>query len=152
MSDPKRLLDLPEVTLAIFAFLLNFVWEFLQVPLFAGLPTASHWDAILVCGRATLGDVVIALASYWAVAMVAGRRRWILTPTGRTVAGFVAVGILITVVMEWLATQVLGRWAYGPMMPLIPLLGNVGRENAIAWAGPHGLVSAQVPLITVAGV
>jgi len=36
-------------------------WELAQVPLFAGMPSAEHWQAILVCGRATLGDVVIAL-------------------------------------------------------------------------------------------
>jgi hypothetical protein len=33
----KRWLDLPEINVAIFAFLLNLAWEFAQVPLFAGM-------------------------------------------------------------------------------------------------------------------
>jgi hypothetical protein len=61
----------PETHVAIFAFLLNLVWEFAQGPLFAGMPTADHWRAILGCGRATLGDAAIALVAFWGVA-----RRW----------------------------------------------------------------------------
>jgi hypothetical protein len=36
------------------------------------MPTARHWTAVLACGRATLGDVAIALAGFWAVAAVVG--------------------------------------------------------------------------------
>ena len=54
---------LPEVNIAIFAFLLNFVWEFWQVPFFEGMPTAPHWEAIKFCTSATVGDVALALLS-----------------------------------------------------------------------------------------
>lgn len=53
-----RFLDAPETNVAIFAFLLNLTWELAQVPLFAGMPSAEHWQAILVCGRATLGGLL----------------------------------------------------------------------------------------------
>lgn len=96
----RRLIDTPEANVAIFAFLLNLPWEFLQVPLFAGMPSAGHWIAIQVCGRATLGDVVITLTAFWVVAASARARRWILAPTPRQVAGLVAVGVLITIAME----------------------------------------------------
>lgn len=118
--------------MAIFAFLLNLVWEFAQVPLFAGMPSAAHWHAILVCGRATLGDVLIALTSFWAVAASAHTRSWVLRPTARQLTGFVAAGVLITIVMEWLATQVLGRWTYAESMPVIPLLGT-GLSPLLQW-------------------
>jgi hypothetical protein len=97
-----RFLDAPETNVAIFAFLLNLTWELAQVPLFAGMPSAEHWQAILVCGRATLGDVVIALVGFWAVAGAAHTRSWMLWPTAGQLTGFVAVGVLITILMEWL--------------------------------------------------
>lgn len=128
----KRWLDLPEVNVGIFTFLLNLVWEFAQVPLFEGMPLATHWRAIQVCARATAGDVVIALVAFWAVAAAGRSRRWILGATGSQIGGFVVVGLAITVVMEWMATQVLGRWAYAPSMPTIPGLG-VGVSPLLQW-------------------
>lgn len=127
-----RFLDAPEINVAIFAFLLNLTWEFAQVPLFAGMPSAEHWQAILVCGRATLGDVVITLIAFWAVATSVHTRAWVLRPTAGQLTGFVAVGILITVLMEWLATQFLQRWTYADAMPVIPLLG-VGLSPLLQW-------------------
>jgi hypothetical protein len=118
----RRLADAPETNVGIFAFLLNLPWEFAQVPLFAGMAAAGHWTAIQVCGRATLGDVAISLVAFWVVAGTARSRIWILAPTLRRISGFVAVGILITIVMEWLATRVLGRWAYAPAMSVLPIL------------------------------
>lgn len=128
----RRLIDAPETNVAIFAFLLNLVWELAQVPLFAGMPTADHWRAILDCGRATLGDVVIALVAFGSVAVVAGSRSWVLRPTVRQAVGFVAVGVVITVVMEWLATRVLNRWVYAESMPVVPVLG-VGLSPVLQW-------------------
>lgn len=128
----RGILEAPETNVAIFAFLLNLTWEFAQVPLFAGMPSAEHWHAVLVCARATLGDVVIALVGFWTVAASTRARTWVLRPTTAHVTGFVAVGLLITVVMEWLATRVLGRWTYAEAMPVIPLL-EVGLAPLLQW-------------------
>jgi hypothetical protein len=128
----KRLIEALETNVGIFAFLLNLPWELAQVPLFAGMPTERHWTAILVCGRATLGDVGIALGAFWAVALAAGGRGWVVAPTRGRVASFVAVGVLITIVMERLATRPLGRWAYADAMPVVPLL-DVGLSPLLQW-------------------
>lgn len=128
----KRLVQAPETNIGLFAFLLNLPWEFAQVPLFAGMPSARHWSAILVCGAATLGDVVLALAAYWTVALTAGGRQWILGPTRGQVLRFVAVGVLATIVIERLATGPLGRWTYSDAMPVVPLLG-VGLSPLLQW-------------------
>jgi hypothetical protein len=124
--------DTPQTNVGIFAFLLNVVWEFAQVPLFAGMRAVGHLTGILLCIRAALGDAVIALVAFWVVAAVSGARTWILRPTGRQIAGFVTVGVLITIVMEWLATRVLGRWAYAETMPVVPILG-VGVAPLVRW-------------------
>jgi hypothetical protein len=128
----QRFADAPETNVAIFAFLLNLPWELAQVPLFAGMPTARHWTAVLACGRATLGDVAIALAGFWAVAAVVGTPRWVLAPTRGGVLGFTAAGVAITIGMERLATGPLGRWAYAERMPIVPLV-DVGLSPLLQW-------------------
>ncbi len=57
------------------------------------------------------------------VAAISGRC-WPLQPTIRQVVGFVAAGLAITIGIEWLSTDVLGRWAYSDRMPVMPLLGT----------------------------
>ena len=118
-----RFLDAPEVNIAIFAFLLNFPWEFLQVPFFAEMATAEHWPTVQFCTGAALGDAVIALAGFGAVAGFRSRS-WVLHPSRGEIIAFTGVGLAITVVLEWLATDVLGRWAYASTMPTLPVLGT----------------------------
>lgn len=120
----SRLADLPELNVAFFAFLLNFVWEFLQVPFFRGMAEAPHWEAVQSCTLATVGDAGIALVSFWTVALAVRSRSWVIHPTTRQLLGFVAVGIGITITFEWLATEVLDRWSYAEPMPTLPLLGT----------------------------
>ena len=124
----------PEFNVAVFAFLLNYPWEFSQVPLFAGMPNAPHWTAIKVCAMATLGDTVITLVAHWVVAFVARSRRWIAAPTAGHLMMFVSIGLAITVVIEQLALRGLwfGTWSYSPLMPVIPGLG-VGLSPLLQW-------------------
>jgi hypothetical protein len=91
------LLTLPELNIALFAFLLNFVWEMLQIPFFRGMKQTPHWYAVLLCTQATLGDVGIALAAFSAVAWLGGGRGWPLHSTAVQVVGFALAGILITI-------------------------------------------------------
>lgn len=119
-----RLLDLPELNVAVFAFLLNFVWEFFQVPFFRGMAAAPHWEAAQVCIRATFGDAGITLVAFWAVALAARSRAWIVHATARQLLGFVAVGVAITIAFEWVATELLDRWTYAESMPTLPLIGT----------------------------
>jgi hypothetical protein len=128
----KRLLDLPEVNVALFAFLLNFVWEFGQVPLYRDLPSQGHWASIKLCARATLGDVVIAVVAFWIVATLVGSRQWITTPSSLHVAGFLGVGLGISTALEWMAIHVQARWAYGTSMPMVPVL-RVGLAPVLQW-------------------
>lgn len=121
-----------------FSFGAHFVWEFLHAPLYQGLAEGTHWDGIKCCLLATAGDVVIAVVAYGGVA-VAGRDAWWLRsvdgarsdhrPRRATVA-YLAIGLVITVVVEMLSVDVWGRWAYGPAMPT--LLG-IGVSPLLQW-------------------
>jgi hypothetical protein len=45
----------------LFALLLNYPWEFPQVPLFEEMGALNHWETVVTCSRATAGDSLIAL-------------------------------------------------------------------------------------------
>ena len=129
-----RITSTPEFAVAVFAFLLNFPWEFLQTPLYAGMPNAPHWDAIKTCVRATLGDVAITLLAFAALALVRGSRHWIEQARVMDVGGFTLIGLFITAGIEWLAVNDLWMhgWKYAPSMPTIPFLG-VGLVPLLQW-------------------
>jgi hypothetical protein len=131
-SPVKRLVDLPEINVALFAFLLNLVWEFGQVPLYRDLPSQGHWASIKLCARATLGDAVIAVVALWVVAALVASRWWITAPSMSQVACFVGVGLAISTALEWMAIHVQARWAYGTSMPMVPVL-RVGLAPVLQW-------------------
>ena len=122
----------PEFNVAAFAFLLNYPWEFLQVPFFAGMAEAAHWDAVLFCSGAAVGDAGIALVAFWTVAAISRDRLWIVRPGVRQAVLFVSVGLAITVTFEWLATEVWHRWEYTSAMPTLPVLGT-GALPMLQW-------------------
>lgn len=133
-SNVRALTWTPEFNVAIFALLLNFPWELLQAPLFTGMADARHIDAVKSCSRAAVGDALIMLAAYAAVAAVARDRRWILSTTARELAQFVGIGLAVTTVIERLALrgQWIDSWSYSPSMPVVPGLG-IGLAPLVQW-------------------
>ncbi len=130
-----RLLDQPEFNILIFAFLLNYPWEFLQAPFFAGLASAPHWDAIRVCTRATIGDAIIMLIAYGSVAGFWRDRWWPLHSRTRQLIAFIGVDLVITFGLESLATRSnhpLWGCKYAEMMPVVPGL-HVGLTPLLQW-------------------
>lgn len=124
MRQKTRILRLPELNIAIFSFLLNFVWEMWQIPFFAAMPSDPHWAGVVACTQATFGDVGISLVAFWCVAALARLRLWVIHPGTFQVIGFVTVGVVITVIFEALATGPLARWQYTSAMPTLPILGT----------------------------
>lgn len=118
----RNLLASPEFNVGIFAFLLNYPWEFLQAPFFEGMADAGHWDSVLFCSRAAVGDVLIALTAFGVVSLASSDRHWVLRSTRRQQVGFILIGLLITVAIERLSTEAWNRWEYAPAMPTLPVL------------------------------
>ena len=139
------LTGLPEFNVMLFAFLLNYPWEFIQSPLFAGMSDKPHWEAVRGCTRAALGDAVIMLIAYWAVALLSRNRAWIAAPARRDVWTLLSIGVGITVIIEWLALHGwwLASWSYSAVMPVIPGLG-VGLVPVVQWVVLPPLVAALV--------
>ena len=122
----------PEFNVILFALLLNYPWEFLQVPFYRDMPQAAHWDAILFCSRATAGDALIALASFWGVALLSRSRAWVTRPSLWQVVTFSTLAVAITVGFEWHARGIAERWAYAEHMPVLPVIGT-GLLPVLQW-------------------
>ena len=131
-SVARRAVDLPELNILFFAFLLHFSWEMLQVPLYAELPGATHWEGIRTCLHATLGDVGIALVAFWCGALVGRSRQWFRWRNRTAFWVYVGLGLVATLVLERVATGSSQRWLYAPAMPIVPLL-DVGLSPILQW-------------------
>jgi len=105
--------------ISIFAFLLNFVWELLQMPLFAGFADFPYYQTILHCTKATFGDVLISLVAFAGACLITRSRMWIVSMNKSGVVSFLAIGLVITVAFELLATGPLNRWEYSESMPTV---------------------------------
>lgn len=137
----------PWAAIALFAFLLNFPWEMLQVPFFRGMADAPHWRATLFCLRATGGDVVIMVAAYASVAWRRGRD-WLVRGGAAPVGRFIGIAFVISLAVEALSVHAWSRWAYSPAMPvilgvgLLPLLQWILLPPAALWLARRHLEGA----------
>jgi len=120
----------PWAALAGFAFLLHFVWEMLQVPVYAGMIEAAHGSAVRMCTIATAGDAVITLFAYGVMAVATRSRDWLGHITVGRLAGLVAVGIGMSLVAELLSIHVWQRWQY---VAGVPLLAGMGLNVWLQW-------------------
>lgn len=124
MKARSKIVDIPELNVAIFSFLLNFIWEMWQIPFFVDIPSGTHWAGVVACTQATFGDAAISIVAFWCVAALARSRRWIYKPSSLQIGSFIMVGVVITIVFEAIATVFLDRWSYSSSMPTIPILGT----------------------------
>lgn len=122
----------PELDLLVLSFLGHFAWEILQAPLFSSLSQTDHYTGIAICLRATLGDLAIALAAFWCASIVGQGRQWFRLSGKRAPAVFFAVGLLVTIGLEYFNTEVTGRWTYDGVMPLLPVIGT-GLSPILQW-------------------
>lgn len=98
---------------------LHLVWENAQAPLYVGYQ--NFWQHFWICLSVIPGDVAITVAAYFAVAF--WRRNMAFAAAVRFSDGL-AVGLIATLVSAIIERYSLasGRWAYGPAMPVLPVL------------------------------
>jgi hypothetical protein len=110
-------------TVFVFAVIINYPWELAHSPLYEGMDDFSiaKWH----CFFASLGDGLLVLLIFGAGWAALRRSDWFVNPGRNGYALMLAAGLVIGVVVEWTAVHVLGRWAYAPRMPVIPIF-NIG--------------------------
>jgi hypothetical protein len=75
------------------------------------------------CLIASLGDGLLVLLIFAAGWTALHRQDWFVRPGVRGYVVMLAVGLMISVSIEWIAVHIMGRWAYTERMPLVPGLG-----------------------------
>ena len=114
-----------------FAFLLNYPWEFLQTPFYQGMGSVPHWVAVKACSLASLFDAGLTLLAFLTASLIAGGTRWFWHPETRNLAWFVGVGLACTIALEWIGQEM--QWSqYSDLMPIVPIMG-VGLVPIIQW-------------------
>ncbi len=108
----------------IVASLLNYLWELAQAQLYVGLEgynAAVLWH----CFVASLGDGIMVLIIVAAGRITLHQWDWFQRPG---VAGYLVMltaGLVLAVLVEWMAVHQLGRWQYSVRMPTVLGIGVV---------------------------
>jgi len=131
MKFLNRVTSLPELNVALFSFLLNFVWEVLQTPFFIDISDEIN-TIIWYRFHCTLGDVLITLGCFWLVALISRSRTWFLKPTKVKLLLFVVFGVSYTIFSEIKNVSLNKLWGYSDLMPIIPHV-EVGVVPLIQW-------------------
>ena len=100
------------------AVVMNYVWEIAQVPLYVGFE--SYANVWLHCFIASLGDGILVWLIFVVGWITFRRFDWYAHRNSRTRAVVFLTGLSIGVGIEWVALNILGRWAYTVDMPLLP--------------------------------
>tara|TARA_R110001606_G_scaffold370985_1_gene527634 strand:+ start:4877 stop:5344 length:468 start_codon:yes stop_codon:yes gene_type:complete len=129
----SRTVHNPEANFLLFSFLFNFVWEMWQMPFYEGLKTLDYMLVVRTCTQASLGDGVISVLAYWSAVLIARSRNWIHEISITPMIAYLTTGLVITIFMEWLATNILDRWQYAPSLPVLPILGT-GLLPVLQWS------------------
>ena len=107
---------------AIFAIavLLNYPWELAQSGLYGAVPSIAV--RLRHCFVASLGDGVMVVAIHGSGSLAFRDLAWFANPRTWTWLTMIGAGLTIAIIVEWAAVYV-GRWSYGPDMPMLPGLG-----------------------------
>ena len=106
----------------ILAFVLNFAWEIIQVPLYKN----NVYDVrhISFCALATLADVIMVILIYFGFALVYKNAFWIKNINIRSALLLILTGGIGAILAEMRHLSK-ADWAYSSSMPIIPLV-NAG--------------------------
>lgn len=112
------------------AFILNFIWEVAQGPLYENFQ--YDWKHISFCALASVADMFMVLVLFFGFSLIYKNVFWISHWNTNQVATLVLVGGVGAILSErWHITQ--GDWAYAESMPVIPVI-EVGLSPVLQFA------------------
>lgn len=109
------------IALCLIAFVLNWIWEMVQMPSFVEMAGRSWWSTVVRCTIATVGDVGVTLTAYILVALATGKLQWAKERNWNTYAVSALLGVYHAILTErWALAS--GSWSYTEAMPRVPIL------------------------------
>ncbi|MDW3208173.1 MAG: hypothetical protein RLW87_20975 [Alphaproteobacteria bacterium] len=115
-----------------FVALANLIWEFAHLPLYTLWETGTAEEIVFAAVHCTGGDILIALSTIMLSLFLFGTGAWPGKRRLPVVAATVLFGVAYTIFSEWLNIEVREAWAYGDLMPVIPVL-EAGLSPVLQW-------------------
>ncbi len=106
--------------LFLMAVLLNFAWEMTQLPLYSevGLGTRDYVEALRIHWDVTIKDALMIITVYAAISFFFKNWKWPVNFEKEWLV-FIAALPIWQAVVEYYSVYLIGRWAYGELMPTI---------------------------------
>ena len=115
-SDDKVAFKRFVFTTLVLAFLLNFAWEVIQMPLYKD--TSFSVQSVAFCALASIADVIMVLLIYFCFALVYKNPLWVQNSTAPRIIILMLVGVAGAIVAEMRHLSA-GNWAYDKSMPIL---------------------------------
>ena len=118
------------LVILVLGFLLNLVWELVQMPLYKDAPyTTSH---IAFCALASVADALMVLLIYLVLALIFKNPFWVQNIQWQRVVIVIVIGGVGAILSEMRHLSI-SSWAYDDSMPIIPMV-NVGLSPLLQFA------------------
>tara|TARA_R110002167_G_scaffold56471_3_gene160242 strand:- start:6067 stop:6606 length:540 start_codon:yes stop_codon:yes gene_type:complete len=115
---------------AVTSFVLNFIWELAQGPLYEGFE--YDWQHISFCALASIADMLMVLILFFGFALVYRNIYWIMDLDNEKIVPLILIGSVGAIIGEiWHITH--GDWSYAEAMPLVPLV-EIGLSPLLQFA------------------
>lgn len=112
----------------------NLIWEALHLPLYTIWRDGTAWEQTFAVLHCTLGDLMIALSTFFIALITVGHRSWPANRFWPVIGLAILLGVGYTIYSEWLNVSVRATWAYSDLMPVIPLGSlQVGLSPILQW-------------------
>ncbi len=121
-SEHKKTFKLFAFRVFIWAFLLNFAWELIQMPLYQG--SSYSISFISFCALASVADAIMVLLLYLVFSFILKNMFWVEFLNTQQIIVIILTGGTGAILSE-IRHLSLGNWAYADSMPIIAYL-NVG--------------------------
>lgn len=121
-ATDKKLFNKFVFFITMLAFLLNFTWEILQMPLYDS--SSFSINHILYCAIGAIADTIMVLLLYFGFTVIFKNIYWIELLKWEQISILVLTGGIGAILSE-IRHLSLGNWAYSDSMPIIPFF-NVG--------------------------
>ncbi|MEO9885748.1 MAG: hypothetical protein ABJR05_16840 [Balneola sp.] len=118
-TENKNLYKKQVIAISVYAFILNFIWEVSQGPLFSDY--VYDFQHISFCALASVADLIMVLLLYFVFSVTLKDPFWIRNFNLFKVLSLLFIGGAGAILGEWRHLSE-GNWSYTESMPVLPII------------------------------